>query len=131
MTDIIADAKEITPDPVVEHKSYDSLKAKFHKSSATRIKITFADGHIIHERFAVDTLLKFIQFIGIERVRNLNIIVSKILLVSNTLDAKYGPRQKPLVKGYYLMACTSKETKAEEINYISSKLGLKLTVEIL
>ena len=132
LADIITDAKEITADPIVEHTSYGKYKiVTTKKSAAKKIKITFANGKVIKEHFVADTLFEFVKYVGIERVRNLNIIVSRIPLISSTLDEKYASQQKPFGNGYYLMTNTSTLTKIKEINYIANKLGIELIVEIV
>lgn len=55
----IADAKEILPDPQVEHKEIGKTGPKGEIAPATRLKITFADGHVIQEPQAAETFRNF------------------------------------------------------------------------
>ena len=57
----IADAKEILPDPQVEHKEIGKTGPKGEIAPATRLKITFADGHVIQEPQAAETFRKFVM----------------------------------------------------------------------
>ncbi len=127
----IVDAKEILPDPEVEH-GINTIKAKKTDiAPATRLKITFNNGKIIQEQFAADTFRKFIQYIGIQKVRSVGIIRNKIPLISNTLDKKYKKQQKPLGNGWYLMTNTSTKNKKKDIEYIAKQLNIKCKVEII
>ena len=56
---------------------------------ATRLKITFADGHVIQEPQAAETFRKFVMEVGAERIRTLGMKQNKVPLISNTLDKKY------------------------------------------
>ena len=53
--------KEILPDPQVEHKEIGKTGPKGEIAPATRLKITFADGHVIQEPQAAETFRKFVM----------------------------------------------------------------------
>lgn len=89
----IADAKEILPDPQVEHKEIGKTGPKGEIAPATRLKITFADGHVIQEPQAAETFRKFVMEVGAERIRTLGMKQNKVPLISNTLDKKYKSSQ--------------------------------------
>lgn len=80
------DAKEILPDPEVEHKEVGKTGLKEVKNPVTRLRITFADGSVIQERNAAESFVTFVRRVGVERVRSLGLKQCKIPLVSNTLD---------------------------------------------
>lgn len=130
LTAEITDAKEILPDPQVEHKEIGKVG---HKSrvSPTRLKIIYDDGRILEESTAVETLIKFVLDVGIERVRSLGLIQCKVPLISNTLDEKYARAQKPLGRGWYLMSNSSTQDKKRNIERIAKAFHLKLKVEII
>ncbi len=125
------DAKEILPDPQVEHKETGKIVSSNSKQPATRLRIVFADGRIMEETKAVDTYLNFVKEVGVERVRSLGLVQCKVPLISNTLDKKYYSRQKPVGNGWYLMTNSSTNTKKWEIEQIAQALGIKVKVEIV
>ena len=127
----IADAKEILPDPQVEHKEIGKIGPKGEIAPATRLKITFADGRMIQEPQAAETFRKFVIEAGADRVRSLGMKLNKVPLISNTLDKKYKSSQKPKRNGWYLMTCSSTLTKKRDIERIANAFNIKIQVEIV
>lgn len=125
------DAKEILPDPEVEHKEIGKTGPKVVKQPVTRLKITFADGTVIQERNAAETFVAFVRKVGVERVRSLGLKQCKIPLVSNTIDKKYGDKQKPLGNGWYLMTNTSTQSKLKDIEAIAKAFDIKVKVDVI
>lgn len=125
------DAKEILPDPEVEHKEIGKTGPKVVKQPVTRLKITFADGTVIQERNAAETFVAFVRKVGVERVRSLGLKQCKIPLVSNTIDKKYGDKQKPLGNGWYLMTNTSTQSKLKDIEAIAKTFDIKVKVDVI
>lgn len=125
------DAKEILPDPEVEHKEIGKTGKKMVKQPVTRLRITFEDGSVIQERNAAESFVSFVRRVGVERVRSLGIKQCKIPLVSNTIDKKYGSKQKPLGNGWLLMTNTSTQSKKHDIEFIAESFNIKLKVEII
>lgn len=125
------DAKEILPDPEVEHKEIGKTGPKVVKQPVTRLKITFSDGTVIQERNAAETFVAFVRMIGVERVRSLGLKQCKIPLVSNTIDKKYGDKQKPLGNGWFLMTNTSTQSKLKDIEFIAEAFNIKVKVDIV
>lgn len=99
ITDVLPDAVEIKPDPVVEHTEKKKGGKKFVINQRTRLRITMPDGSIIKERTAWESLNKFVLKAGVDKVRAVGLIANKIPLVSNTVDKKYQTAQKPLGNG--------------------------------
>lgn len=120
------DAKEILPDPEVEHKEIGKTGPKVVKQPVTRLRIIFADGSIIQERNAAECFVSFVRKVGVERVRSLGIKHCKIPLVSNTIDKKYGDKQKPLGNGWFLMTNTSTQSKKHDIELIAHYCPIKV-----
>ena len=125
------DAKEILPDPEVEHKEIGKTGPKVVKQPVTRLKIIFADGAVIQERNAAETFVAFVRKVGVERVRSLGLKQCKISLVSNTIDKKYGDKQKPLGNGWYLMTNTSTQSKLKDIEAIAKAFDIKVKVDVI
>lgn len=125
------DAKEILPDPEVEHKEIGKTGPKVVKQPVTRLKIIFADGTVIQERNAAETFVAFVRKVGVERVCSLGLKQCKIPLVSNTIDKKYGDKQKPLGNGWYLMTNTSTQSKLKDIEAIAKAFDIKVKVDVI
>lgn len=127
----ITDAKEILPDPQVEHKEIGKTSPKGNIAPATRLRITLADGRVIQESQAAETFRKFVMMIGPERVRSLGMTQCKVPLISNTLDKKYKRAQKPVGNGWYLMTNSNTQTKKRDIERIAQELHIKIKVDII
>ena len=131
IADVLPDAVEIKPDPVVEHTEKKKGSKKVVTNPRTRLRITMPDGSIIEEHTAWESLQKFILHVGVEKVRAVGLIANKIPLVSNTVDKKYKTAQKPLGNGWLLMTCSDTATKRKQILAIASYLNFKVIVEII
>jgi hypothetical protein len=127
----ITDAKEILPDPQVEHKEIGKTSPKGNIAPATRLRITLADGRVIQESQAAETFRQFVMMIGLERVRSLGMTQCKVPLISNTLDKKYKRAQKPVGNGWYLMTNSNTQTKKRDIERIARELHIKIKVDII
>lgn len=123
--DSLEDVVEIKPDPEVEHTEKKKGGKKVVTNPRTRLRITMTDGSIIEERTAWQSLQKFIQRVGVEKVRAVGLIANKIPLVSNTVDKKYKTAQKPLGNGWLLMTCSDTANKRKQILAIAKALGLR------
>ena len=127
----LPDAKVIEPDPEVEHKTNHGRTVCKTKSPASNLRIVFPNGKVIENAKAADSLTEFVQYVGVGKVRSLGLIRCRIPLISNTIDKKYGSRQKPLGQGWYVMTCTSTEDKKKDIEAISEAYNLGVKVEIV
>jgi len=125
------EGKIIEPDPQVEHRTQRKTQSHTVVNPRTRLRITLADGRIIEERNAAATLVEFVKHAGIMPVRNLGIIISKVPLVSNTLDNRYRSFQHPVGNGWYVMTNSSTATKKKLIEKIAAALNIPLTVTII
>lgn len=131
ITEVLPDAVEIKPDPVVEHTEKKKGGKKVVTNPRTRLRITMPDGSIIEERTAWESLHKFVLKVGVDKVRAVGIIANKIPLVSNTVDKKYQTAQKPLGNGYLLMTCSDTATKRKQILTIAEAFHIQVKVEII
>lgn len=127
----LPDAKIIDFDSPVEHTTHLSPKIKHTKSPRTNLRITLPNGYVINNNKAVDSIIEFVKYIGVEKCRKVGLIRCKIPLISNAIDNKYSERQKPLGDGWYLMTCTSTENKKEDIEAIAKYYKLNVKVEIV
>jgi len=99
--------------------------------SSYKLKVTFSDGSIIQEYKAADTLIKFIEKIGVDRVYALKLGLrggSSYPLVSFSPVEDQSPH--PSGK-YFIHTHCSNDDKVRRIKEISSRLGLHIKVERL
>lgn len=125
------DAKEILPDPQVEHNVGTIKRNGIKKSPRTNLRVTFPNGKMVENRFALDTLKEVIQMVGVDKVRDLNIIQCGVPLISNTLDNAYASSQKDIANGWYLMTLSSTITKKQQLDKVSEAYNLGLTIEVI
>ena len=78
-------------------------------------------------REGIDTLIKVIEEMGIEKVRAFGIMAHGIPLVAIN---NYGPKQTKIGR-YYIAANTSSDTKVEQIKVIAHCLKIELIPKLL
>lgn len=127
----IPDAKEILPDPQVEHSKRTRQQKSKKKKSGSLLRLTFADGRVIEEDEAQATFVKFVKEVGADRVRALNMKNDKKNIVTNTIDKKYAGEHKPLGSGWYLNTHSSTNQKKSKIERIAKAYNIKVKVEIV
>ena len=108
----------------------------YKKETLKKIKVTFPDGLVIHERSVKATFVGTIRRIGIEKVRKLNKIESGVPLISDTVPTYYDSKGNRREYNYYafsedcyLMTNTSTEKKFATLNEINSDLKENLKIE--
>lgn len=124
-------AKILEPDPQVQHKESKKGSAKPHNAPRTGLCVYLPDGSFIQEKKASETFVKAIQQAGVLKVRALGMSYSRVPLVSNTIDKKYGSTQHPVGNGFYVFTNTGTAKKKEQLDRISKALNLGWTVEII
>lgn len=129
--DVIDDAKRIEPDAKVEHKDGGKHKEPSKKSPKTGLVVYLSDGTFIQEKFAADTFVEAIKKAGLMQVRNLNLKLARVPLVSNTLDSKYHSAQKTVGNGLYIITHSGNIQKKNILDKISDMLDLGWRVEII
>lgn len=95
------------------------------------LRIVFDDLSEICERNATETFVKFIQYVGAERVASLGIVRNKIALVSREISPIYYASQKDVGNGLYVLTNIPITTKKEDILYIASQFNISIKVEII
>lgn len=132
----LTDAKEILLDPEVTHRSRNSNSDdKIERGPARDMSVIFPDGTVIAEKTAAETLLAVVQKIGVARVRKVveeyNLKFSKVPVISNRRDAKYGKSQRDLGDGWLLITHSNNPMKKAFIEKVSEilNLGIKVTLK--
>ncbi len=130
----IPDAKEIVLDPEVEHSNRDTHQEKIKRGPATDFSVTFPDGSVIAEKKAVDTFVKVVKRIGIDKVRKVveaeGLVFCKVPVISNRRDKKYGRSQYDLGGGWLLITHSNNKMKKKFLDRVSAALKLGLVVEV-
>jgi hypothetical protein len=101
------------------------------KSARSNLRITLPNGRIIKHSTAVESLIEFILYVGIEKVEKVGLVRCKVPLISQNIDRKYRDRQKFIGNRRYLMTCTSTLAKKEDIEEIARYYNLNVKVEII
>lgn len=93
------------------------------------LRVTYPDGNIIENKVVSQTFVEVIKKAGLEKVRELGIIINGCNLVSNTVIPTYKRSQKPVGNGLYIMTCCNTNTKHKILHQISDALDLNLVIE--
>ncbi|MBU3836851.1 MAG: hypothetical protein H9777_00685 [Candidatus Phocaeicola faecigallinarum] len=129
---ILTDAVEIKPDPIVAHRSNGPQKAKKEDiAPKTLLRVTMPDGTVLEKAKAKDTFVAVICRIGIERVRPLGLKFCKVPIISNIRDAKYGKAQVPVDGGWLILTHSSTNDKKKQLDKIAKALKIRMKVEIV
>lgn len=130
----ILDAKEILIDPEVVHGTRGTTADNIKRSIQTSMSVHFPDGTTIAENTAADTLLESVKKIGVELVRMVveehKLVFSKVPVISNRRDDKYGKSQRELGGGWLLITHSNNSQKKKFLDKVSKALNLGLRVEL-
>lgn len=132
----LTDAKEMVLDPEVTHRNRNSNSDdKIERGPARDMSVIFPDGTVIAEKTAAETLVAVVRKIGVARVRKVveeyNMKFSKVPVISNRRDAKYGKSQRDLGDGWLLITHSNNPMKKAFIEKVSEilNLGIKVTLK--
>lgn len=120
-----------TLSPDFQHTSYGSKDSSGDRAPNSGLSVVFPDGTKFNERYATDTFQYVIEKIGIDRVRNCNIKMFNVPLISNKRDSLYGSTQRNLGHGWLLMEHGGVRDKVRILNQLNDKLDLGLIIEII
>lgn len=129
ITDLFSYSEPINQYPETNKVENDTLEySSSPDTKKEKIKVTFPDKAIIYSEKVVDTFVKTILKIGIEKVKDLGILVSNIPLI----DTRKHPKYTMFNTGnYYIMVHTSTKHKYSILNNINRKLNLGLKIELI
>ncbi len=131
LSDWMSLAKNINnKDSLIEPKPQEKSTSK-KKSKTQIIKVTLPSGSVICEPKVLTTLIKVVEYAGVEEVRELGIYLNKVNLISDTIVPMYQSGTKPIGNGLYIMTVCDTNTKCRVIKQISDRLGLNLQVELV
>lgn len=102
---------------------------KTGKKKSHILRVTFPDGFVIEDRNVSKTFVKTIEMCTPDLVKELNIVLAGVDLVSDKVSEQYGRAQHQINDGSYVMTHMSTEKKREILQYISNSLGLDLRID--
>jgi len=93
------------------------------------LRVIYPDGKVIKNKIISHTFIEVIQNAGLEKVRDLGIMLNGCNLVSNIVIPTYKRSQKAVGNGLYIMTCCDTNKKQKILLQISDALHLDLVVE--
>lgn len=102
---------------------------KTGKKKSHILRVTFPNGFVIEDRNVSKTFAKTIEMCTPDLVKELNIVLAGVDLVSDKVSEQYGRAQHKINDGSYVMTHMSTEKKREILQYISNTLGLDLKID--
>lgn len=96
------------------------------------MRITFEDGIVIAEKDSAASFRRFVEEVGVENVKSLNMMGRKdVPLISDSVSPEYEKYQRRLSDGWYLFSNFSTKSLKIKIEQIAQRLSIELKVEIL
>ena len=107
--------------------------AKNKRADNTKLRVTFPNEQIIMENKAIDTFIKTVQKLGIDRVKKLTVIKGGVPLISDkAYNVGEQKKYKPISDTtYYINANQATLVKKEYLDKIADLLKEKIKVEIV
>ncbi len=125
---------EISPQPKLsdytndENIAVENIENDIIQTTKTLLKVTFSDKTIICERKVVETFVKTLQKIGLDKVKALDIVSNGFPLVGNKKNDK-NYNQYQVATDVFIMVHTDTNTKIKFLQKISDSLNLGLIIE--
>jgi hypothetical protein len=101
------------------------------RSKKAKLIITFPDGTVINETCVSKTFTKFVQKVGVEAVRSLNIEWLGDNIVTPVINEQYRNGMKKVASGLYLNTASNTQKKYEQILDIKEGLDLNFKIDRL
>lgn len=114
----------------LKNLSVPSVKPKPYKRKLKRkrLRVTFDGEEPIEHKNSIDTFMAVTEKLGIEDVKDLNIIRNKIPLISTTKDFKRAQHQRGQ---YYIVSGLSIKNQESTLKKITEGLGVALKIELV
>ena len=116
----------------VQESLFPSMASKTsRKERKWIIRIVYPDGHAFCSKVVWETLADVVKYAGIERVRDIGIMMFGENFVSQNPhpDERYRKAQKEVGEGYSIMTCSPTYMKYDQIKRINKELNLGLRIE--
>ncbi len=125
----LSEATLLTPDEVPGIKRRSPQQRTGQRRPNTKLKVTTGDGRVLYDtKDATNTFCDVLEYIGLMRVRQLELMPSGINLVSTSKDEN---RQQRKIGDFYIFTNRSTDDKAKMLRDISNRLHLGLKVEVV
>jgi len=111
-------------------KKVNQLKnpGKQEKNAPTIMCVKFDDGKVIQKNSAVNTFLKALQHMGLEKIASqINIIAQGHALVSRKINSRSSAKK---IDGYYIETHSSTKQKKSWLERIAKELNIGIKIEI-
>ena len=104
-------------------------KPRNGRAPRKKLRVTFPEGTVVFNNRAVDTFVKSIEYMGLDRVSELQSVRQYgHPLVSTRKNAKAGNVR--ILDGYFIETRSSTEKKASHIRKIARALRLEISVDV-
>lgn len=116
----------------VQESLFPKMPAKTsRKEKKWIIRVVYPDGHAFCSRVVWETLADVVRYAGIERVKNIGIMMfgDNFVTQQPNPDERYRKAQKDIGDGYTIMTCSPTDTKYDQIKRINRELNLGLRLE--
>ncbi len=116
----------------VQESLFPSLPSKASKKEKKWIiRVVYPDGHAFCSKIVWETLADVVKYAGIDRVRNIGIMMfgDNFVTQQPNPDERYRKAQKEIGDGYTIMTCSPTYMKYDQIKRINHELNLGLRIE--
>ncbi len=122
-----------SPSRDVHLNSVNSAFKRHRPAKKTRLKVTFPNGTVSCKSPAFLTLLDVVRYVGVEKVRRLNIQCMGMNIISGERyeDPRYSASQKEIEPGVYVGTYSDTSDKSRWIETINNEYNLGLKVSIV
>ena len=100
------------------------------RNAKKKIRVTFPDGKVFCDKSPARTEIQTIEYIGVEKVKDLGMTVCHIPLISDKIETKYKDWTSPIGNGYYIMTSANTDQKCLQLIAIRNKLNLNIKIEM-
>ncbi|WP_300914834.1 hypothetical protein [Bacteroides acidifaciens] len=100
------------------------------RSQKKQLRVTFNDGTVYCYKNATVTFIESLRKIGIDKLKDINLEIGHLPLISQECHERYKEYMKPLDNGWYVNTQSDTSQKYIQLTSIKNSLGLDYTVEI-
>ncbi len=127
------DKKKLTFKPHIpkngkREEVHEKPKQDKKKLTFKRLRVTLSDGEVIERNNGLTTFIEVIEKLGIERVKDLNLIRNTIPLISTSKDPTHEQHQ---IGEFYIVKRMSTKNKKRILDRIAKELKVDLEVELV
>lgn len=100
------------------------------RSQKKQLRVTFNDGTVYCYKNATVTFIESLRKIGIDKLKDINLEIGHLPLISQECHERYKEYMKPLDNGWYVNTQSDTSQKYIQLTSIKNSLGLDYIVEI-